>query len=155
MYGNVMVTLDGSELAECVLPHVKAIAVGCNVGKVTLVRVVPPLQLFHGLEASLTPEERQQIEADSRKVAQDYLSGVAQRLAPAGMMVSTEVLFGAIVDQLVEYASGHEVDLIVIATHGRSGISRWVWGSVADRMLRSARVPIMMVRAPGSVPVVS
>ena len=53
---------------------------------------------------------------------------------------------------IAEYATKNEIDLIVIATHGRSGVSRWVWGSVADRILRSACVPVMMVRAPGCVP---
>ena len=52
---------------------------------------------------------------------------------------------------LADYATKNQVDLIVIATHGRSGVSKWVWGSVADRTLRSACIPVLMVRAPGCV----
>ena len=54
-------------------------------------------------------------------------------------------------DTLAQWAEKNEVDLIVIASHGRSGISRWVMGSVADRVLRSACVPVLMIRAPGCV----
>jgi nucleotide-binding universal stress UspA family protein len=53
---------------------------------------------------------------------------------------------------IADYAEKHGLDLIMIATHGRSGISRWVYGSVADRVLCSACVPVLMVRAPGCTP---
>ncbi len=63
-----------------------------------------------------------------------------------------EILHGRAAETLAEYASRNGIDLIVMATHGRSGVSRWVWGGVADRILRSACVPVLMVRAPGCVP---
>lgn len=150
MYQHIMVPLDGSELAECVLPHVEALATGCNVSRVTLVRVVTPLHLYGGAEFGLAPEERQRVEADSMGVARAYLERMVKRLADMGVSAQSEVLFGNIIDSLVDYADKNEVDLIIIATHGRSGVSRWVWGSVADRTLRSASVPVLMVRAPGS-----
>ena len=151
MYQNVMVPLDGSELAECVIPHVEAIAQGCSVPRVTLVRVVAPLQFHGGVESRFSPEERRRLEADSMNVARDYLDQLVKRLKDAGMSVKSEVIYGDVIDQLVDYAAANEVDLIVIATHGRSGVSRWVWGSIADRILRSSCVPVLMVRAPGCV----
>ena len=66
--------------------------------------------------------------------------------------MTAEVLEGNPAHTLAEYAEKNQFDLLVIATHGRSGVSRWVWGSVADRILRSACVPVLMVRAPGCVP---
>lgn len=150
MYQHIMVPLDGSELAECVLPHVEALAIGCNVSRVTLVRVVTPLHLYGGAESGLPPEERQRVEADSMDVARAYLDRMVTRLADMGVSAQAEVLFGNIIDSLVDYASKNGVDLIILATHGRSGVSRWVWGSVADRTLRAAPVPVLMVRAPGS-----
>ncbi|MFC1972232.1 universal stress protein [Chloroflexota bacterium] len=69
--------------------------------------------------------------------------------------VKTEVIIteeGLVADSIAEYAQNNDIDLIVVATHGRSGISRWVMGSVADRVLRSACVPVLMVRVPGCVP---
>jgi nucleotide-binding universal stress UspA family protein len=61
-------------------------------------------------------------------------------------------MVGKVAESIADYATKNGVDLIIIATHGRSGVSRWVWGSVADRVLRSACVPVLMVRAPGCVP---
>ncbi len=153
MYQHILVPLDGSELAECVLPHVEALAEKHDACRVTLVRVVPPLHLYGGVESSLSPEERQRLEKDSINVAREYLDGVTKRLKGDRVKVEIEVLYGGqVVDELVEYMEKSEVDLIVIATHGRSGISRWVWGNVADRILRSACVPVLMVRVPGCAP---
>jgi len=152
MYQHILVPLDGSELAECVLLHVEALAERQDACKVTVVRVVSPLHLYGGVESSLSPEERKRLEADSMKVAREYLDGVVTGLRDAGIKAESEVLYGEhVVDEIVEYAEKNEVDLVVIATHGRSGVSRWVWGSVADRILRSICVPVLMVRAPGCV----
>ena len=59
---------------------------------------------------------------------------------------------GQAADMIADYTTKDKVDLIIITTHGRSGISRWVWGSVADRVLRSACVPVLMIRVSGCVP---
>jgi nucleotide-binding universal stress UspA family protein len=59
------------------------------------------------------------------------------------------VIYGKAADAIADYGDTKDFDLILIATHGRSGVSRWVWGSVADKIMRSACVPILMVRAPG------
>ena len=150
MYQHVMVPLDGSELAECVLPHVEAISTGCNVTRVSLVRVVPPLKLHGGVESGLSPEMRQQLEDDSKKIAREYLDEKAQELRDKGVATETAVIFGEVVHELIEFSATHEVDLIITATHGRSGVSRWVMGSIADRTLRASPVPVLMVRAPGS-----
>jgi len=152
MYQHIMVPLDGSKLAECVLPHLEVIASGCNVKKVTLVRVVEPLHLYGGLESRFNPEEREQLEAITMDDARSYLDQIAKQLKYNGVKVQSEVLYGKVADKLTDYANKSKVDLIIISTHGRSGISRWVWGSVADRILRSTCVPVFIVRAPGSVP---
>ena len=153
MYQHVMVPLDGSELAECVLPHVRAIALGCNIVKVTLVRVVEPLNTRGGREISIPPtKEKQQLEKRSMDIARDYLEQIEKSLKKVGVAVQSEVLHGVIVDKLIDYANTNEVDLIIVSTHGRSGVSRWVWGSVTDRILRGTCVPITMIRAPGCIP---
>lgn len=150
MYQHVMVPLDGSELAECVLPHVEAIGTGCNVANVSLVRVVPPLKLHGGVESGLSPEIRQQLEDDSKEIARQYLEEKARQLGDKGVAAVTAVLFGEVVQELIEFVSAHEVDLIITATHGRSGVSRLFFGSIAERTLRASPVPVLMVRAPGS-----
>ncbi len=149
MYQHIMAPLDGSELAECVLPHVETLAHGCNVKKVTLVRVIEPLHMYGGTESRFSPEDRQQLEEDAVKIAKDYLDQIVKRLADSGIKARSEILYGHVAEKLIDYATENEVDIIVIATHGRSGISRWVWGSVTDRLLRASCVPVLMVRAPG------
>ncbi len=147
MYKHIMVPLDGSELAECVLGHVIDIAKSCQSPRVTLVRVVTPIRLYGSeMETTLSADELQKLENASVSDAETYLAKVGQQLKRNGIDVRTEVRFGNVVEHLVDFADKNGVDLIVIATHGRSGVSRWVWGSVAERILRSARVPVLMVR---------
>jgi nucleotide-binding universal stress UspA family protein len=157
MYQKILVPLDGSELAECVLPHVEEIASGCRVGSIILVRAVEPLHLPAALEYDVyarkdLQEEWQKAELEERSAAQDYLNRLANRMRKEGRNVQAQVLVGRVAESVADYAAKEGVDLIVMATHGRSGIGRWVWGSTADRLLRSSCVPILMVRAPGCVP---
>ncbi len=152
MYQHIMVPLDGSELAECVFPHLEVVARGCNVDKVTIVRVVEPLHMRGGVETHIPPEERQRLEASAINIAESYLDQIVERLKQAGLTVESEVLYGKVIDELADYANKNEVDLIIISTHGHSGVSRWVWGNTADRILRAVCAPVFMVRAPGCVP---
>ena len=150
MYQHVMIPLDGSELAECVLPHVEAIVTGGSVGMATLVRVVTPLKLIGGVESHISPEERERLEADSMEVAAAYLEEKARPFRDQNFLVECAVLFGNVVDQIIDYTEKNGVNLIIIATHGRSGVSRLFLGSVADRILQASPVPILMVRVPDS-----
>ena len=157
MYTKIMVPLDGSELAECVLPHVEALIDGCRVASIVLVRVVEPAAPVlsettpigaAGLDKLI--ETYRKIEADRKTAAGDYLKKTAARLTGQGPRITTAVLAGNVADMLADFTESQGVDLILIATHGRSGISRWIRGSIADRVLRFAQVPVMMVRAPGA-----
>ena len=160
MYRKIIVTLDGSELAECVLPHAEAIVKGCGVEEVVFVRVAEPVQLPIGAltdGAGVFTEAdaervRKQMDAGSESAAKDYLDQLVSRVKLDGVKVQIAVLSGNVAESLADYATSNDFDLIVIATHGRSGVSRWIWGSVADRLLRSACVPVLMVRAPGCIP---
>jgi nucleotide-binding universal stress UspA family protein len=151
MYKKILVPLDGSELAECVLPHVQSIARGCGVGSVVFVRVVDTY-MPSGAYAYIGESTRKEIEENNKKAAGEYLDEVAGKVNLNGIEVQKQLIVGRVAEGIAEYATDIDVDLIAIATHGRSGISRWAWGSVADRILRSACVPVLMVRAPGCVP---
>jgi len=94
----------------------------------------------------------ERITASMVSEAEIYLKALVQGLKYNGAEVESQVKMGNVAETLIDYATAHAVDLIVIATHGRSGVSRWVWGSVADRVLRASCVPVLMVRAPGCVP---
>ena len=152
MYQRILAPLDGSPLAECVFPHLETLAAGCQVKEVVLARVVEPFRPIATGEYTLKPEEVLRIEEEAKSAAQAYLKKTAEKIKLNGIGVKTEMIFGAPAETLANYATRNKVDLIVIATHGRSGVSRWVWGSVADRILRSACVPVLMVRAPGCIP---
>ena len=152
MYEKIMVPLDGSELAECVLPHVEGFINGCHVSNVLFVRVVeppPPVPSHYG-EASIRPEIHVETESVRKSEAKDYLDQIKNRLKYEGTELHSEVLVGRVADSLADYTEKNDIDLILMATHGRSGVTRWVRGSIADKILRSSNVPVLMVRAPGT-----
>jgi len=151
MYKKILVPLDGSELAECVLPHVESIAKGCGVKNVILVRALEPYMSSYA-QIYLSDEQRKEADERAERAAREYLDQVASRIKLDGVQVQKQFITGSPAESIAEYATKNDTDLIIISTHGRSGISRWVWGSVADRILRSACVPVLMVRAPGCVP---
>lgn len=159
MYKKIMVPLDGSNLAECVLPHVDVIAKGCGVTEVLFVRVAEPTFVpggAYGGGMQVTGPEMVKIREQESEVvaaeARQYLDRLVGIPMYPGVTITREVLEGPVADTLAEYAENNGVDLVVISTHGRSGISRWIWGSVADRILRAACVPVFMIRAPGCIP---
>ena len=156
MYKRIMVPLDGSELAEGVLPHVKAFVSNFPVESITFVRVVEPAPMIFDDTASISSTSREKMIADTKRieehtklVASEYLDGVANRMKREGVDFQSEVLTGRVAERLAEYIESKGIELVIIATHGRSGISRWVRGSIAERVLSSARIPVLMVR-PGS-----
>ena len=86
------------------------------------------------------------------KQAQRYLNRIAKGLNAKGITVRTEVLLGNPAEEIAFYAEHPGCDLIIMASHGRSGPSRWTHGSVAEKVFRASSVPVLMVRAPGCVP---
>jgi nucleotide-binding universal stress UspA family protein len=142
---HILVPLDGSELAEQVLPVVTSVAEAVG-AKVTLfqVSVSQPTTMI-GDDWFFVPVQGD-FDALDRK-AQAYLEHVADRLRETGTQVSTAIWRGAVADSIVEYAEANHVDLVAMCTHGRTGLARWVLGSTADRVLRAGEVPILLVRA--------
>lgn len=152
MYQKVLVPLDGSKLAECVLPHVETLAKGCQAKSVQWVQVIEPLKPSAGGDYVISPDLAAKINAERKAEAETYLKKLTSGLKWPGIYIGWEVITGPVADTLAECATKSGADLIIIATHGRSGVSRWIFGSVADRILRSSCIPVLMVRAPGCVP---
>jgi len=153
MYNKILVPLDGSKLAECVLPHVEALAKGFQVKEVEFVRVFEPFRVPSSGEFVLSEKDMAKIDAEHKAEAEKYIQEVAKNSHSNGVKASGKVIKRkeGVAEDLADYAQKSGADVIVIATHGRSGPSKWVWGSVADRILRSSCVPVLMVRAPGCV----
>jgi nucleotide-binding universal stress UspA family protein len=136
MYNKVVVTLDGSELAERTLPHAEAIARGLGV-ELVLLHVVPfPAVHDAGVEGELEEIDRM------------YLEGLAQDLKTRGVDTEVEVLWGEVAPEIVDYVREHKGALLVMATHGRTGLSRLAYGSVTESVLHEARTtPVLVVRS--------
>lgn len=151
MYKKILVTLDGSELSECVLPHLGAFRKGFPECEIVLLRVVESMDSTVAAHADvISPDQWKARENAMVVAAGDYLREVADRLGRDGASILAKVISGRVEDRIIDYAREEGVDLIIMATHGRSGVSRWVRGSIADKVLRMAHIPILMVRAPGT-----
>jgi nucleotide-binding universal stress UspA family protein len=153
---TMLVPLDGSKLAESVLPHVEAVAKqrGAELLDVVLLRVYehPVIPSDYPRAMPLSWEEHVEQEmVKARRESEQYLAGVEKRLKDVGLRVRSEVLAGKTLwanpaDEIIDYANRNPFNLIVMTTHGRSGISRWAYGTVAEKVLLGASSPILMVR---------
>jgi len=161
MYKKVLVPLDGSKLAECVLPHVEEIAKGCNTQEVVLVSVTERIigsgqrtviQAVESLPAAVPVVKMPVVVGKMQRQAERYLSRIAKRLDEKGIKVRAQVLLGDPADEITKFTEEDGDDFIVVASHGRSGVSRWTHGSVAERIFRASKVPVLMVRALVSTP---
>ncbi len=150
---RVLVPLDGSELAECALLHARAISSKLAGADLTLVRVIEPFFLPAPGESDdgghvYTAEEEQKIKRRHEADAQRYFKQLIANAKLDGGHLHTEILAGEVAEAITGYAEKKGIDLIAMSTHGRSGISRWAWGNVADKVLRSSGVPVLLVRSP-------
>jgi len=149
MYKRLLVPLDGSQFAESALEHVRSVAQGAALEKVFLVRVVVPIiaDAKDYLGAQRVSDAEAKLEAD----AQSYLDGVAAGLRKDHIPVETLIIIdGEPAAKILEAAREHKADLIIMSTHGRSGFSLWVHGSVAHRVLAHSVIPVLMVAPHGT-----
>jgi len=152
VYSKVLVPLDGMELAECILGHVREIVTGCQVSEVVLLTVVEPYE--KGLPNTtwggvISAEQEAELAIESRAKARDYITKVADKLGKECMFVQPVVIQGNVAEGILDYAIENQVDLIMMSTHGRSGPSRWALGSVADRVIRHSPIPVLIVSPKG------
>jgi nucleotide-binding universal stress UspA family protein len=174
-YNTVIVPLDGSKLAETILPHVEKIAKGCSIPQVVLVTVTEPVRVkrpsgsefrdkvpeyrpplvYYGpfaLSGGISfPLEITNLPVTIGKMAKTgytYLVHIAEQLDKKGIPVTVALLVGDVADELVHFAKEEEADLIMMASRGRTGLRRWDVGNAAPKVFRSTDIPIMMVKPP-------
>ncbi len=168
-YKKVVVPLDGSKLAEIVLPHVEEIAAGCHITEIELVTVtesmrvnVPqsePVEQFKQrlavgdritgriYRAESAPLLKVSVDVGKMaKTARDYLIKIAEKLEKKGLQPKISVLIGNVAEEIVHFAEEEDADLIIMASHGRSGISHWAIGSVAEKVFRATNIPLLLVK---------
>lgn len=141
MYKRVLVPLDGSPVAEAIIPFILDIAGPLDM-EVVLLRVVEPI-----------PAPAMEVYVDAETVAlrttdaQEYVAAIAAELRDKAVRVDTRVRWGYAADEIVAAAREAGADLIAMSTHGRSGLGRAIFGSVAQAVLRQAETPVFLMRA--------
>ncbi len=142
MYKKILVPLDGSEVAEGVLPHARALA--CRDGaEITLLRVAVNPAIEYSFAAPAAVQVAQELAGRSIR----YLAQIEEQFRVEGFRVSSLVRQGAVAEGILRTAIEIGADVIAMSTHGRSGPERWLLGSVADRVVRSSSVPVLLIRA--------
>jgi nucleotide-binding universal stress UspA family protein len=142
MYKRILVPLDGSQLAEQVLPHA-AIHARQFGAEIVLLKVLGPLPE----PAMSSPQVLRGAAAASAQLALEYLQGVASGLEEEGPPVQVATVEGKPYVEIVRFAEENDIDLIAMSTRGHSGLSRWLLGSVADRVARGTTIPLLLVPA--------
>jgi nucleotide-binding universal stress UspA family protein len=151
MYKTILVPLDGSELAECALNHVKKLFQDGPAGEVVLLNVVV-VEMPWGEIRGVEDGRAANFDYDGLKKAfldksRKYLARVKSRLASDGIDVETKTIESNGTSQTItDYAQENGVELIVIATHGYTGMKKMMLGSVASKVLHESNVPVLLIR---------
>ena len=144
MYSTILVPLDGSERAEAILCHVEELARRYG-ATVILIHVVEPVPHSTGLEKTYVVL-REEYERRTRQ-ADLYLADVQEKLGEKGIDARAHVLHGSVVEQITTFAERESVDLVAMASHGRSGLARVFYGSVAAGVLHRISQPLLLIRS--------
>jgi len=150
MFKKILVCLDGSKLAEQIIPYATEEAIRFQ-GKLVLLQVVQePVAFSPGIpgEAPVPIQTDVMVEGTKEALnrARDYLDRLATPLRKRGIQVETVAIPGRAGEAILDYANTNSINLITIATHGRGGLRRAVFGSVADHVLRESGLPVLVIR---------
>lgn len=156
-YPRILAPLDGSQVAAQALDHAVAIATRGS-GEITLLQVVPdvaavateavtPVTGATGYEKFSLTGDLASIQAAWSEDAHAALEATAHDLTASGVKVKTAVVQGTPAESIMAYARAGDYDLIVMSTHGRGGLARLIYGSVATQVLRAAPCPVLVIRA--------
>jgi nucleotide-binding universal stress UspA family protein len=141
---HILIPLDGSALAEDMLEH--ALTLGLlSQARYTLVQAIDPDAVLYASPPAVVRADEQGLQ-QQRAAAASYLEGIAERLRARGAAVQTAVVLAAPAPAILAYAHDHDVDLIAMSTRGRGGVARLLLGSVADKVLRGASMPLLLHR---------
>lgn len=138
MYRSILVPLDGSKLAESILTEVESLALLMN-AKLDLVSV-RKAHVLPGVDPT---------DAQVRVVeeAEEYLEKQKEKLSERISEIELHTPYGNPADKILEISKRHNIDLIAMSTHGRSGIGRWLLGSVAEKVVRHSDIPVLLLRS--------
>ncbi len=146
MLKKILVPLDGSSLAEAVLPHAKRLARSFG-ARVTVLRVLAGLQSQRNGSGLPIGDEFDVTDRGTPKWA-EYLAEIVRGLTDSGIKARSQFIAGEPSQCIVDFASRNNYDLIAMSTHGRTGITRWVYGSVADWVMHNTFTPLLLAHPP-------
>jgi nucleotide-binding universal stress UspA family protein len=144
MYKRILVPLDGSKRAEAILPHVENLAQRYG-AQVVLLQVVEVPRLI--VTESMDLATYQDVLAQRAEDGRAYLATIQQELTRKGVQVSTIIAQAPVVNAIIDTAEEEAVDLIALASHGRTGLSRVFYGSVAAGVLHRIDRPLLLIRS--------
>jgi nucleotide-binding universal stress UspA family protein len=154
MLSQVLVSLDGSELAERALPYAKKVVE--PTGEIILLSVVDipdfPIYTAYPMPTVKPEPDYSTVVTDLLAASKEYLEGIATKLRLEGLRVKTVVKSGDPATSIIEEAQERYVDTIVISTHGRSGFSKWLFGSVTQKVLSAMPCPVIVIPGVGVKP---
>ena len=143
-YKQILVPLDGSQFAELALVDAFSQA-KFNQAEVTLLQVIPPIKDFFTADTDYPIFIVEQWQAN-RELALQYLKTVCERVDCESIVVRAVIETGPVAETIIDYAHQHSIDLIVMASHGHSGLQRWPYGSVAGKVLSGSGLSTLLVR---------
>ena len=144
---RILVPLDESKVGESAIPCAEALA-QVVVAELVLFRALEPLKPFVAEGAvSMSPAMIKEEEERRKASAMAYLDGVGKVFQDRGLSTSSAIALGSPAEQIIDYAEANAIDLIAMSTHGRSGMGRWVFGSVTDKVLHAGDTPLLTIRA--------
>ena len=143
---RILVPLDGSEVGEAAIPCTEVLAKALGAELVLFQALHPAVTLTYA-DVAAVPYTQPIADESRRNSAITYLNGVGKQLKERGLNTSSVVDLGTPADQIIDYAKANDIDIIAMSTHGRSGIGRWVFGSVTDKVLHAGDTAILVVRA--------
>ena len=149
MINKILVPLDGSKLAENVLPYLEEFAIKLH-AEVAVISITNRVQGYWPFEDASQPDEVKMVPQGTctmEEMAAKYLDIAVKGLEGKGIKITKEVVCGKPADEIVFYANDNHCDLIIISSHGRGGLSRLTHGNIAAKILKTATVPVMVVRA--------
>ena len=145
MYKSILTPLDGSKRAESILKHVEELARRFD-AKVVFLQVIEPNTFIVGSETAFYAQYKEDVE-EKKKQAEVYLASIKGEFREKGIESRVRVVNGPVVDAIIAAAESENADLIAIASHGRSGLSRVFYGSVAAGILNRADRPLLLIRS--------
>jgi len=141
MYKKILVPLDGSELAETVLPHAEALAKSEGAEIILLRVAVTPNEALFSRNPALATNIIKEVEEETDA----YMKAEVEKLKDEGVKVSGITRDGLVPDTILAVAEETHADVIAMSTHGRTGVKRWLLGSVAEKVVHHAHIPVMLI----------